>query len=98
MNNITLSTRFRPIKPLPLLFEDLEELGQVTAGKPLEAIDDRQCSELLSLLTGPGRYPLQVSDDSMGETGIIEGDIVIVQSRNRPTTVTSWSHLLTTNR
>jgi len=83
MNNITLSAKFRPIKPLPPLFEDLEELGRITAGIPLEAIEDRQRSELLSLLTAPGRYALQVSDDSMCEAGIIGGDIVVVQSQQQ---------------
>ena len=83
MNNITLSTKFRPIKPLPPLFEGLDELGRVTAGIPLEAIEDRQRSELLSLLTAPGRYALQVSDDSMCEAGIIQGDIVVVQSQQQ---------------
>ena len=83
MNNITLSTKFRPIKPLPPLFEGLDELGRVTAGIPLEAIEDRQRSELLSLLTAPGRYALQVSDDSMCETGILQGDIVVVQSQQQ---------------
>lgn len=83
MNNITLSSKFRPIKLLPALFEGPVELGRVTAGIPLEAIEDQQRSELLGLLTGPGRYALQVSDDSMCEAGIIRGDIVVVQSQQQ---------------
>jgi len=83
MNNITLSGKFRPIKPLPPLFEGLVELGRVPAGIPLEAIEDRQRNQLLSLLTAPGRYALQVSDDSMCEAGIIQGDIVVVQSQQQ---------------
>ncbi len=83
MNNTTLFSKFRPIKPLPSLFEGLVELGRVTAGIPLEAIEDRQRNELLSLLTAPGRYALQVSDDSMCEAGIIRGEYVVVLSQQQ---------------
>jgi repressor LexA len=83
MNNITLSGKCRPIKPRSPLFEGLVELGRVTAGIPLEAIEDRKRNELLSLLTAPGRYALQVSDDSMCEAGIIQGDILVVQSQQQ---------------
>ncbi len=37
--------------------------------------------ELLELLTEPGRYPLEVSDDSMAAAGIYRGDTVVVQSQ-----------------
>ncbi|MDH3636094.1 MAG: hypothetical protein OES20_15445 [Gammaproteobacteria bacterium] len=83
MNIITLSGKFRPIKPIPAPIEDLVELGRIAAGIPLEAIADRQRNELLGLLTAPGRYALQVSDDSMCEAGIIRGDIVVVQSQRQ---------------
>lgn len=36
---------------------------------------------LLALLTAPGRYPLEVSDDSLSEAGIYRGDTVVVQSQ-----------------
>jgi len=83
MTKIKLSGKFRPINPLPARIEDLVELGRIAAGIPLEAIQDRQRNELLGLLTAPGRYALQVSDDSMCEAGIIRGDIVVVQSQQR---------------
>jgi len=83
MNKITRSGKFRWIKPLPVPIEDLVELGRIAAGIPLEAIEDRQRKELLGLLTAPGRYALQVSDDSMCEAGIIRGDIVVVQSQRQ---------------
>lgn len=57
--------------------------GRIAAGIPLEAIEDRQRSELLELLTAPGRYALQVGDDSLSEAGILGGDIVVVQSQLR---------------
>ena len=34
---------------------------------------------LLALLTVPGRYPVEVRDDSMSEAGIYRGDTVVVQ-------------------
>ena len=36
---------------------------------------------LLALLTAPGRYPLEVRDDSLSEAGIYRGDTVVVQSQ-----------------
>lgn len=36
---------------------------------------------LLALLTAPGRYPLEVRDDSMVDAGIFSGDTVVVQSQ-----------------
>ncbi len=56
-------------------------LGRIAAGFPLEAIEDLQRSELLALLTEPGRYALRVGDDSMLEAGIFAGDFVVVQSQ-----------------
>ena len=75
--------KFRPITPTPVAIENLVALGRIAAGIPLEAIEDRQRIELLGLLTAPGRYALQVSDDSMSEAGIIRGDIVVVQSQRQ---------------
>lgn len=63
--------------------QDLTELGRVAAGIPLEAIEDQQRSELLTLLTAPGRYALQVGDDSMCDAGILAGDIVVIQSQQQ---------------
>jgi len=68
---------------LPSLPLGLFALGRVAAGIPLEAIEDRQRSELLAMLTAPGRYALQVGDDSMCEAGILAGDIVVIQSQQQ---------------
>lgn len=57
--------------------------GQISAGIPLEAIADEQRNELLELLTRPGRYALQVGDDSMCNIGIFAGDFVVVQSQRQ---------------
>jgi repressor LexA len=74
---------FRPITPLPARPQGLFALGRVAAGIPLEAIEDRQRGELLAMLTAPGRYALQVGDDSMSEAGILAGDIVVIQSQQQ---------------
>ncbi len=61
-------------------------LGRIAAGIPLEAVEERERGELLALLTSPGRYALQVGDDSMCEAGILRGDYVVVQSQQHAVT------------
>ena len=41
--------------------------------------DNREA--LLALLTEPGRYPIEVRDDSMTEAGIYCGDTLVIQSQ-----------------
>lgn len=74
---------FKPIGPLAEPFQGLLEYGRVAAGIPLEAIEERQRGELMAMLTSPGRYALQVGDDSLSEAGILAGDIVVIQSQQR---------------
>ncbi len=83
MNNFVKSSILKPLTPLPPAFSGLFALGRIAAGIPLEAIEDQQRRELLTLLTAPGRYALEVSDDSMCEAGILRGDIVVIQSQQR---------------
>ena len=77
------SSQIKLVPTLPGQPVGLPELGRVAAGIPLEAIEDRQRSELLAMLTAPGRYALQVGDDSMCDAGILAGDIVVVQSQQQ---------------
>lgn len=77
------SSNFRPVTQLPCHQQGLVALGRIAAGIPLEAIEDQQRSELLAMLTAPGRYALRVGDDSMCEAGILAGDIVVIQSQQR---------------
>jgi repressor LexA len=77
------SSKFNPVTPLPNRADKLFTLGKIAAGIPLEAIADEQRSELLALLTAPGRYALQVGDDSMCEAGIFRGDFVVIQSQQQ---------------
>ena len=78
-----LQNGIRLVLNAPEAISDLPCCGQIAAGIPLEAIEDRQRGELQELLTTPGRYALQVGDDSMCEAGILSGDIVVVQSQQR---------------
>ena len=46
---------------------------------PIRHFDNREA--LLALLTAPGRYPMEVRDDSMCEAGIYCGDTLVIQSQ-----------------
>jgi len=83
MKKTPKSSKLRILRPLTRLSQGLTGCGRIAAGNPLEAIEDRQRGELTSLLTTPGRYALQVGDDSMCDAGIFAGDIVVVQSQQQ---------------
>lgn len=55
-------------------------LGRVAAGKPIEAIEDRQQLNLSQLLGGADRFMLEVKGESMINAGILPNDLVILQS------------------
>jgi repressor LexA len=78
-----LPANLTPIATPPPPPQGLLELGRVAAGIPLEAVEDPQRGELLTMLTAPGRYALQVGDDSMCDAGILAGDIVVIQSQQQ---------------
>lgn len=65
---------------------ELPLVGYVAAGEPIEAIEQRQ--EHLAIPTAmlrPGRthFLLRVRGDSMKDEGILDGDYVIVEARER---------------
>lgn len=65
-------------------FVEIQNLGIITAGKPIEAVEDPE-PLLVSkdILSEFGRYyALSVRGDSMIEDGILEGDIIIVREQN----------------
>ena len=62
--------------------DDLPLLGRIAAGKPIEAIEDRQLVNFSHLLGGPNRYVLQVKGHSMIDEGIRNGDLVVIESSN----------------
>ncbi|NJL31190.1 MAG: repressor LexA [Phycisphaerales bacterium] len=63
-------------------------VGSIAAGKPIEAVEDRQYLDLEELFTasrkaqGGERFVLRVRGDSMIEEHIREGDYVIIEKRN----------------
>ncbi|MWD29865.1 transcriptional repressor LexA [Aquicoccus sp. SCR17] len=59
----------------------IEKLGRIAAGVPIEALDhDEQVTIPTALLSGQGRhYALEVKGDSMIEAGINDGDIVVIR-------------------
>jgi repressor LexA len=58
-------------------------LGRIAAGQPIEAIPDQDHINMATFFTGNNRFVLKVSGDSMIEAGILDGDMVIVEKRQR---------------
>jgi repressor LexA len=55
-------------------------LGAIAAGRPIEAIAGQDRLDLANYLLGDNRYALQVKGDSMIGIGILDGDMVIIES------------------
>ncbi len=59
-------------------------LGDIAAGRPIEAVEDADGLDLSELFSAPDdTYALRVKGDSMIEDAICDGDVVIVL-RNKP--------------
>ncbi len=57
-------------------------LGKIAAGRPIEAIEDRELIEISDLIPhGPNHYLLEVRGDSMIDDHILDGDYVVVERR-----------------
>lgn len=57
-------------------------VGRIAAGKPIEAIEDREVLDLESLFVSPhGTFVLRVRGDSMIEDNICDGDYVVCEKR-----------------
>jgi repressor LexA len=57
-------------------------LGHIRAGRPIEAVEDREDIAIRDLIpTGAEYYLLQVRGDSMIEDHIADGDLVVVESK-----------------
>ncbi|MCW8137425.1 MAG: transcriptional repressor LexA [Planctomycetota bacterium] len=58
-------------------------LGEIAAGKPLEAVEQRELVDLADICQlDRANYLLRVKGDSMIEDGICDGDFVLVERRN----------------
>ena len=60
-------------------YDELPLLGRIAAGKPIEAIENRELVNFAHLLGGPNRYVLQVKGHSMVDEGIRSGDLVVIE-------------------
>lgn len=58
-------------------------IGNIAAGKPIEAIPENQAVNLAEILLGESRFALKVKGNSMIEEGIFDGDIVVCEKRDR---------------
>lgn len=65
-------------------FLQIQNLGVITAGKPIEAVEDPEPMYITrELLKSPGRYyALTVRGDSMIEDGIFDGDVVVIREQS----------------
>ncbi|RVU85850.1 repressor LexA [Leucothrix sargassi] len=59
----------------------LPYLGQIAAGKPIEAIVDQKQINMAKFFCGAGRYVLKISGDSMIEAGIFDQDYVVIRKQ-----------------
>ena len=60
-------------------YDEVPLLGRIAAGRPIEAIEDRELINFAHLLGGPNRYVLQVKGLSMVDEGIRSGDLVVIE-------------------
>ncbi len=60
-------------------YDELPLLGRIAAGKPIEAIENRELINFAHLLGGMNRYVLQVKGHSMIDEGIRSGDLVVIE-------------------
>ena len=58
---------------------ELPLAGRIAAGRPLEAIEDRETFSLGELARAEGSFVLQVKGNSMIEDHILNGDYVVVE-------------------
>lgn len=57
-------------------------LGRISAGIPIEAIEEQEFLDFNQLFRGLNRFALKVKGSSMVDEGICEGDIIICQKTN----------------
>lgn len=60
----------------------LRLVGRIAAGHPIEAIEDQEEIDLHEMFVGDNRYALEVKGESMIGAGILDGDIVIIESQD----------------
>lgn len=70
-------------EPVSTKFVQVPLIGWIAAGRPIEAIEEKQeIIPLPEVLIGLGDYfILQVKGDSMVDEGIVDGDLVVIRSQ-----------------
>ena len=53
--------------------------GIIAAGRPIEAVEQNESIDLPSLLIQPDCFLLQIKGDSMINSGILDGDLVVIK-------------------
>lgn len=54
--------------------------GIIAAGKPIEAVEQIESIDLSALLVQPDCYLLRIKGDSMIDSGILDGDLVVIRT------------------
>ncbi len=65
----------------PQMSLNLRLEGRIAAGKPIEAIADRNEINPSEIFAGRNRYVLEVRGESMIDIGIMDGDFVVIQQQ-----------------
>lgn len=74
--SIEITSKVRKTRPAVLL----PMLGQIAAGQPIEAIENREALSVpVELGVSSDSYILKVKGDSMIEDGILDGDYVVIE-------------------
>ena len=63
------------------LYVEIPLLGMITAGKPIERIEDNEHIKVPASIVRKDTYALRVSGHSMIDDNIQDGDIVIIEKR-----------------
>jgi repressor LexA len=58
---------------------ELPLAGRIAAGRPLEAVEERETISLADFARGPNTFVLQVKGESMREDHILDGDYIVVE-------------------
>jgi len=65
----------------PSAFIDIPLLGKITAGKPIERVEDDERIKVPANMVRKDTYALKVSGHSMIDDNIQDGDVIIVEKR-----------------
>jgi repressor LexA len=61
------------------ILEQIQYLGKIAAGKPIDAVSDPLYLDLQAMLFGPNRFMLRVKGDSMIDDHICDGDYIVCE-------------------